>query len=114
MGLNELRRQFLEYLEIEKNRSPKTIENYDRYLRRFISLSGAGKPGEITLDSVRNYRLKLNRLGEREGAVLKKQTQFYHLIALRASIRRPGLVLLAAGARRASRHVESCVQSGGH
>ena len=36
------------------------------------------------------------------------------LIALRASIRRPGLVLLVAGTRGASRHIESCVQSGGH
>ncbi len=109
MMLKELEKQFLEYLEIEKNRSPKTIENYDRYLRRFISLSGVGRPVDITQDSVRNYRLKLNRLGVapagRRSVVneprsagagaspaggrreLKKQTQFYHLIALRSFLK---------------------------
>jgi Phage integrase, N-terminal SAM-like domain. len=31
-----LKKQYLEYLEIEKNRSLKTLENYDRYLTRFL------------------------------------------------------------------------------
>src|SRR3989344_599257 len=87
MALKELQRQFLEYLEIEKNRSPKTIENYDRYLRRFIVLSGVSKPAGITAEAVRGYRLKLNRLGESGGIGLKKQTQAYHLIALRSFLK---------------------------
>ena len=87
MTLKELEKQFLEYLEIEKNRSQKTIENYDRYLRRFIVLSGASKPSDITAEAVRNYRLKLNRLGESSSTGLKKQTQLYHLIALRSFLK---------------------------
>ncbi|MDO8492047.1 MAG: tyrosine-type recombinase/integrase [bacterium] len=87
MTLNELEKQFLEYLEIEKNRSQKTIENYDRYLRRFITLAGVAKPSDINDDSVRNYRLKLNRLGVAGGGGLKKQTQLYHLIALRSFLK---------------------------
>lgn len=87
MTLKDLQKQFLEYLEIEKNRSPKTVENYDRYLRRFLALSGAAHPADITAETVREYRLKLNRPGERTGAELKKQTQLYHLIALRSFLK---------------------------
>ena len=85
--LKELQKQFLEYLEIEKNRSAKTIENYDRYIRRFLLLSGVLGPLDITADAVREYRLKLNGLGERTGVELKKQTQLYHLIALRSFLK---------------------------
>ncbi|MFY9492921.1 MAG: site-specific tyrosine recombinase/integron integrase [Minisyncoccia bacterium] len=70
---------YLDYLEIEKNRSPKTIENYTRYLGRFLAWSKAPAPGAITADLVRNYRLHLNRI----DPPLKKITQAYHLIALR-------------------------------
>jgi site-specific recombinase XerD len=35
--LSALKTQFLEYLEIEKGRSVKTVENYDRYLTRFLA-----------------------------------------------------------------------------
>lgn len=87
MNLKELQRQFLEYLEVEKNRSLKTIENYDRYLRRFLGLSRAEKPSDITDDLMRNYRLKLNRIKDPSGRELKKQTQFYHLIALRSFLK---------------------------
>ena len=87
MILKELQRQFLEYLEIEKNRSPKTIENYDRYLRRFLTLSGVKSPEDISMEAIRSYRLKLNRIGEHDNAPLKKQTQFYHLIALRSFLK---------------------------
>lgn len=87
MTLRELQRQFLEYLEIEKNRSQKTIENYDRYLKRFLALSGASGPSDITDELMRNFRLKLNRIRSQNGEELKKQTQFYHLIALRSFLK---------------------------
>jgi len=35
-SLLNLKNQYLEYLEIEKNRSAKTLENYNRYLSRFF------------------------------------------------------------------------------
>lgn len=87
MLLSELQKQFLEYLEVEKNRSLKTVENYDRYLRRFLKMTGAAKPGDITDEAVRDFRMRLNRIGEKSGAPLKKQTQFYHLIALRSFLK---------------------------
>ncbi|MEK7488047.1 MAG: site-specific integrase, partial [Patescibacteria group bacterium] len=52
---------FLEYLEIEKNRSPKTLENYRRYLVHFTAFANIKDPAEITPELVRSYRLHLHR-----------------------------------------------------
>lgn len=80
--------EFLEYLEIEKNRSEKTIRNYDFYLRRFLDwLGNKKKPEAITAENVRKYRLWLNRLVDVHGDPLKKNTQNYHLIALRSFLK---------------------------
>jgi len=76
-NIQQLKKQFLEYLEIEKGRSVKTIENYDRYLKRFLGFAKISGAGDITEDLVRKYRLNLNR------ANLDKPTQNYHIIALR-------------------------------
>lgn len=75
-------REFLEDLEIEKGRSLKTVENYDRYLRRFREFSKVVSPSEITDDVIRNYRLWLNRSGS-----IKRRTQNYYLIALRSFLK---------------------------
>ncbi|KKP97483.1 MAG: Tyrosine recombinase xerD [Parcubacteria group bacterium GW2011_GWD2_38_12] len=91
MNLKSLKIEFLEYLEIEKNRSPKTIENYDHHLARFFDwLMGYFKKNtdkisaeEISEDSVRKFRLFLARKTDKFGRTLKKQTQNHHLIALR-------------------------------
>ncbi|MCX6765473.1 MAG: tyrosine-type recombinase/integrase [Candidatus Moranbacteria bacterium] len=83
MDLNGLLKDFLEYLEIERGRSPKTIENYRHYLERFLNWAGVTSPGEITDDLVRKYRLRLNRYQDKKGKELKKITQNYHVIALR-------------------------------
>lgn len=77
MNLEALKKDFLEYLEIERGRSLKTVENYDRYLTRFLNNTKSKKPGNITDEIVRKYRLELNRSG------LSKKTQNYYLIALR-------------------------------
>ena len=79
--------EFLEYLEIEKNRSQKTIQNYDFYLRRFVDWMGNTSPKSITGEKVRKYRLWLNRLVDVHGEPLKKNTQNYHLIALRSFLK---------------------------
>ncbi len=86
MKLSELQRQFLEYLEIEKGRSVKTIENYDRYLTRFITFAGDGAPTKISEATVREFRLWLNRQPAGNGT-LKRKTQNYYLIALRAFLK---------------------------
>ncbi len=80
--------QFLEHLEIEKNRSDKTTRNYDFYLKRFIEWFGEDKkPSDVTYESIRQYRLWLNRLIDVHGEPLKKNTQNYHLIALRTFLK---------------------------
>jgi site-specific recombinase XerD len=77
----------LEYLEVEKNRSQKTIENYHHYLRRFLSWADISKPEQITLDLVRKYRIFLNRVTDDNGHELKKITQNYHVIAIRSFLK---------------------------
>jgi len=74
--------EYLEYLEIEKNRSPKTVENYGRYLRIFAEKSGAPSPKDITDERVRSFRILLARQKGTDGD-LKKRTQGYYIIALR-------------------------------
>lgn len=89
-AINDYKREFLEYIEISKGRSLKTVENYDRYLSRFITLSKVGAPQDITDRVVQEFRLQLNRLpGASSGvhSTLKKKTQNYHLIALRAFLK---------------------------
>ncbi len=78
---------FLEYLEIEKGRSQKTVQNYDFYLKRFLEWAGDPKTNEVSQDMVRQYRLYLNRLEDPTRGALKKNTQNYHLIALRSFLK---------------------------
>ena len=80
-------REYLEHLEIEKNRSLNTINNYQFYLGRFVEWFGDHSPDAITSDKVREYRLWLNRLIDVHGDPLKKNTQNYHLIALRSFLK---------------------------
>ncbi|MDE2213084.1 MAG: tyrosine-type recombinase/integrase [Patescibacteria group bacterium] len=85
-NLKELKNQFLEYLEIERGRSLKTIENYDRYLSRYLAYSTLTSPSRISEESVRQFRLYLNRQpGVSQN--LKLKTQNYYLIALRAFLK---------------------------
>ena len=79
--LKELSREFLEYLEIERGRSLKTVAAYDRYIATFLEFSKATKPSDITDDVLRQFRLWLNR------KELKKNTQNYYLIALRTFLK---------------------------
>jgi len=83
MDLRKLKTQYLEHLEIEKDRSQKTIENYDHYLERFLQWAKISAPGDITDDLVRSFRLQLNRQTDEKGRSLKKITQNYHIIAIR-------------------------------
>jgi integrase/recombinase XerD len=85
-NLKDLKTQFLEYIEIEKGRSVKTVENYDRYLMRFLNHAKVEKPTDITETMVREFRIVLNRSDGTTGT-MKKNTQNYHLIALRAFLK---------------------------
>lgn len=88
MRLSALITDFLEYLELEKNASQLTIKNYDHYLKRFLDFAGDLNPQEIDLNLVRKYRLYLARfIDERTRKSLKRVTQNYFMIALRAFLR---------------------------
>jgi site-specific recombinase XerD len=85
--LDKLIQEFLEYLEIEKNRSRKTADNYKFYLKRFTDWAKVTSPDKINQDLVRRYRLWLNRLANERNELLNKSTQNYHLIALRSFLK---------------------------
>jgi len=87
MEIQQLKEQFLEYLEIEKGKSKKTIENYGHYLDRFIGWSKISDPKGIDEDIVRSYRVYLNRFQDKTGRNLKKITQNYFIIALRSFLK---------------------------
>lgn len=91
-NISDLKTRFLEYVEIEKGRSLKTVENYDRYISRFIQFTKVKQPSDITDNTVREFRLWLNRQpgNLQKGvsvATMKKKTQNYYLIALRAFLK---------------------------
>ncbi len=83
MDVKELKIRYLEYLEIEKNKSLKTLENYGRYLDRFLNFAKIKNINQLDEELVRQYRLHLNRLRDVNDRPLKKITQNYHIITLR-------------------------------
>lgn len=88
MLLSKLITDFLEHLEVEKNASQLTIRNYHHYLERFLQFAGDINPKEINQELVRKYRVFLARyVDEKTGLSLKKVTQNYFVIALRAFLR---------------------------
>jgi site-specific recombinase XerD len=88
MLFTKTKTDFLEYLEIEQNRSQKTIANYDHYLTRLSDFAGDElKVENIDAELIRKWRLWLNRLGTNTSDELEKSTQNYHLIALRSFLK---------------------------
>jgi len=85
--IRKLAQDFLDYLEIEKGRAPNTVANYKFYLKRFFIWAKISDPSKINQNMIRNYRLWLNRLKDANGQPMKKNTQNYHLIALRAFLK---------------------------
>ncbi len=91
MTLPESINRFLEYLEIERNCSKLTIRNYKHYLNRFLEFTNdttpLSGPEKISSVLIRDYRLFLSRYSDEKNLTLKRITQSYHLIALRAFLR---------------------------
>jgi site-specific recombinase XerD len=80
-ALGTLIHDFLMYLEVAKNRSPKTLQNYHHYLRRFAKFYGEEKSVEhIDSNIIQQYRLHLNRLEPK----LSIKTINFHLVSLRS------------------------------
>ena len=89
--IEKLKREFLEYLEVERGRAVKTITNYDHYLTVFINQTKITKPEDITKQIVREFRLWLNRQSagnnRATGQTMSKKTQNYYLIAFRSFLK---------------------------
>lgn len=97
LDLEQLKRQFLEYVEIEKGRAINTVINYNHYLAVFLGHTKAKKPSDITDNVVREFRLWLNRQPAQphsskskipgQNRTLNKKTQNYYLIAIRSFLK---------------------------
>lgn len=77
---------FLDWLDIEKGLSNKSQENYSRFLKKFIIWLEENnlkdlRPHELSPAHIWEYRVYLSRHSKKP---LKKSTQNYYLIALRA------------------------------
>jgi site-specific recombinase XerD len=87
MSISELVTDFLEHLEIEQNRSQKTIANYHHYLMRLVEFTDDCEIKKLDAETIRKWRLWLNRLTDQNGDPISKTTQNYHLIALRSFLK---------------------------
>lgn len=92
MNIQDLKRQFLEYVEIERGRSLNTVRNYEHYLDVFFEFGNIQHISDINENILREFRLHLNRSkgvkvkGQSQGT-MKKATQNYYLIALRSFLK---------------------------
>src|SRR5680860_72555 len=87
MYISDLIIDFLEHMEIEQNRAQKTIENYHHYLNRFVEFADDIKVSYITAETIRKWRLWLNRIEDQNGEQISRATQNYHLIAMRSFLK---------------------------
>ena len=91
MEIKKLIIDFLEELEVAKNRSQKTIIAYAHYLNRFAKYAatlGITAPNQINNDLIQKFRLYLARYqDEKTHQPLAIKTQGYHLIALRSFLK---------------------------
>jgi site-specific recombinase XerD len=94
MEISEAIERFLEYCEIDKNLSKKTVKMYSYYLLFFEKwLIGIEKRENVKIEDIddetlRKFRLYLSRdyINPYKGE-LKKQTQTYFLVAMRSFLK---------------------------
>lgn len=94
MPINEAVKQFLDYCEIDKNLSQRTIKMYSYYLTFFkdwviLNYKDDSYPVEkIDENTIRDFRLYLSRnYNNPHKGTLKRQTQNYFLVAIRSFLR---------------------------
>lgn len=87
MEAESAKRQFLEYIEIERGRAVKTIENYDHYLTRYFAQMKIQSVSDISEQNIREFRIWLNRQSGTNNGSMKRRTQNYYMIALRAFLK---------------------------
>ena len=94
LEIDTLKRRFLEYLEIEKGSSLRTIKIYGGYLDKFFEFGKIKKVDDITDENIREFRLWLNRrpapidssqgkFTDSTNGTISKKTQNHYMIALR-------------------------------
>ena len=90
-NLKSLVDDFLEYLLIEKSLSQLTIKEYRHYLYRFLGWLEHNdlplSPDNINLETVRQFRIYLTIFRNRNGQTISKNTQTYHIVAIRSFLR---------------------------
>lgn len=89
MGLKEAILRFLEYCELDRNLSIRTVRMYGYYLEFFEGWMAQQKPiasvEEINDETIRNFRLYLSHTYKNpHKGYLSRQSQGYFLIALRS------------------------------
>jgi site-specific recombinase XerD len=94
MEIKEAVLRFLEYCELDKNLSLKTVKMYGYYLsffQKWLYASNKVKSFEVEKiddDIIRNFRLYLSHeYRNPDKGALKRQTQNYFLVALRSLLR---------------------------
>lgn len=95
MSISHCIRNFLEYIEIEKGRSLKTIENYSRYLNffeKYLESKGIKDIKDIKRQDIRDFRMYLNRkkttgFDKSQDEYIGKKTQNYYLISIRSFLK---------------------------
>ncbi len=95
MTIHECIRNFLEYIEIEKGRSLKTIDNYGRYLsffEKYLDDKGIKDIKDIKRQDIRDFRMFLNRkkttgFNKSQEEYIGKKTQNYYLISIRSFLK---------------------------
>ena len=79
---------FLDWLDVEKGLAAKSQENYSRFIKKFTDWLDAANldkllPHELSPEHIWRYRVYLSRNSKKP---LKRSTQNYYLIALRAML----------------------------
>lgn len=95
MKISECIRNFLEYIEIEKGRSLKTVDNYSRYLsffEKYMDSKGIKDIKDIKRQDIRDFRMFLNRkktsgFDKNQDEYIGKKTQNYYLISIRSFLK---------------------------
>jgi site-specific recombinase XerD len=95
MTISECIRKFLEYIEIEKGRSLKTIDNYNRYLvffQKYLESKGIKDIKDINRHNIRDFRMflyrkKITGFIKDQDEYIGKKTQNYYLISIRSFLK---------------------------
>jgi integrase/recombinase XerD len=89
--IDRMKREFLEYIELERGSSQRTVAIYERYLSRFFEQEKIRSVSDITDGAVREFRLWLNRQPRQKrggsSETVSRKTQNYYMIALRMFLR---------------------------